>query len=82
MSEYVIYCDSACDIEPKVLKQWGVKFENLSYRFGDENKSYEDNELSPKDFYNRMRSGGVAKTAAVNAEKFASFNGSHGIFSR
>ena len=70
MSEYIIYCDSACDIAPEELEKWGVKFENLSYRFSDENKVYLDNEIAPKAFYDRMRKGGVAKTAAVNAEIF------------
>ena len=70
MSEYIIYCDSACDIVPEELEKWGVKFENLSYRFSDENKVYMDNEIAPKAFYDRMRKGGVAKTAAVNAEIF------------
>lgn len=70
MSEFVIYSDSACDIEPSVLAQWGVKCESLSYSFGDENKIYCDNELPAKSFYDRMRAGGVAKTAAVNAETF------------
>ncbi len=70
MSEYIIYCDSACDIEPKVLADWGIMHESLSYRFGDDNQSYLDNELAPKDFYDRMRKGGIAKTAAVNAETF------------
>lgn len=70
MSEYIIYCDSACDIAPETLLQWGVKHENLSYRFGGDGKTYLDNEIAPKEFYDRMRGGGVAKTAAVNAETF------------
>ena len=70
MNEYVIFCDSACDIEPQVLAEWGVELENLSYSFGDEDRIYMDNELAPKDFYDRMRAGGVAKTAAVNSETF------------
>ena len=70
MSRYVIYCDSACDIIPQVLEQWDVRFENLSYQFGGENKIYTDNEMAAGDFYDRMRAGGVAKTAAVNAESF------------
>ncbi|MBE6673330.1 MAG: DegV family protein [Ruminococcaceae bacterium] len=70
MNEYVIFCDSACDIEPQVLAEWGVELENLSYRFGDEEKIYMDNEVPPKFFYDRMRAGGVAKTAAVNSETF------------
>ena len=36
MSEYIIYTDSACDIAPEILKEWGVKYQNLTFRFVDE----------------------------------------------
>ena len=70
MNEYVIYCDSACDIVPEVLGEWGVKVACLSYHFSSESRNYLDNEIPAKDFYDKMRAGGVAKTAAVNAETF------------
>ena len=73
MSEYIIYTDSACDIVPEVLGKWGVKSESLSYFFtSDDTKKYLDNELPAHVFYDRMRGGGIAKTAAVNAETFRS----------
>ncbi len=73
MSEYIIYTDSACDIVPEVLEQWGVKSQSLSYFFtSEEAKKYFDNELPAPAFYDRMRGGGIAKTAAVNAETFRS----------
>ncbi|MBE6637978.1 MAG: DegV family protein [Ruminococcaceae bacterium] len=70
MQDYTIYCDSACDIIPEQLAQWGVKYQELSYRFGGDNNTYMDNDLHPKAFYDKMRAGVVAKTAAVNAETF------------
>lgn len=70
MSEFVIYTDSSCDIDPKLLSEWGVPYACLTLRFDGDEKEYADNELNPKEFYDRMRDGGVAKTAAINSEIF------------
>ncbi|MBO4228960.1 MAG: DegV family protein [Clostridia bacterium] len=71
MSKYVIFTDSACDIEPHLLQEWGCSFLPLTFRFDDYNQEFEDGGLNPRDFYAKMRSGSVAKTAAVNSERFA-----------
>lgn len=70
MSEYIIYTDSACDIAPEILKEWGVKYQNLTFRFVDEEREYQNDEMTPADFYACMRAGRVAKTAAINVETF------------
>lgn len=70
MKNYVIYTDSACDIPAEQLAQWGVKFCSLSLVFDDAEKEYRDGEIPFGDFYQKMREGGVAKTAAVNVETF------------
>ncbi len=70
MSDYIIYTDSACDIAPELLKEWGVKFQCLTFHFEGEDREYENNEMPPETFYSRMRAGMVAKTAAVNVETF------------
>ncbi len=70
MRDYVIYTDSACDISPAILKSWGVFFDELTFRFSDEDKEYSNSDMSVKDFYDRMRDGKVAKTAAVNSQTF------------
>ena len=70
MSEYIIFTDSACDIKPEILKEWGVESLPLTFRFSDEDHEYIDGEIDTADFYARMRAGGVAKTSAVNAERF------------
>ncbi len=70
MRDYVIYTDSACDIKPDMLNSWGVRFSELTFRFSDEEKEYSNSDISVKDFYDKMRNGGVAKTAAVNSEIF------------
>lgn len=70
MKNYVIYTDSGCDIKPELLKEWGVQCRSLTFRFTDEETEYSNNDMDIKTFYDRMRAGGVAKTAAVNAETF------------
>ena len=70
MSEYIIYTDSACDIDVVSLKEWNVKHVSLSLTFEDEGKVLLNDEVEPVAFYNRMREGAVAKTAAVNTESF------------
>ena len=71
MRDYVIFTDSACDIKPELLSQWGVPYRCLTFRFDGEDKEYSNDDMSVVEFYNKMRAGGVAKTAAVNAEAFA-----------
>lgn len=70
MSEYIIYTDSACDIAPELLKEWGVKYQNLTFHFVDEDREYQNEEMSPAEFYAHMRAGRIAKTAAINVETF------------
>ena len=71
MRDYVIYTDSGCDISPAKLAEWGVPYKSLTFRFNGEEKEYENGEMDIKAFYDKMREGGVAKTAAVNKEAFA-----------
>ncbi|MBQ4602906.1 MAG: DegV family protein, partial [Clostridia bacterium] len=70
MTDYIIYTDSACDIDVPSLKEWNVKHISLSLTFEDEGKVLLNDEVEPVAFYNRMREGAVAKTAAVNTESF------------
>ncbi|MBE6699974.1 MAG: DegV family protein [Ruminococcaceae bacterium] len=71
MRDYVIFTDSACDIKPELLAEWGVPYRPLTFRFDGDEKEYSNDDMSVVEFYNKMRAGGVAKTAAVNAEAFA-----------
>ena len=71
MNKFVIFTDSACDIKPEMLKEWGVAYESLTLRFNDESdKEYLDGSIDTNEFYQRMRGGSVAKTAAVNSATF------------
>lgn len=71
MKNYIIYADSACDIKPEMLAEWGVVYSSLTFRFTDDNKEYTDKDMPIKEFYDKMRAGAVAKTAAVNVDTFA-----------
>lgn len=70
MREYTIFTDSGCDISPSLLKEWGVKYLNLTFCFNGSGKEYTNEDMSVKEFYERMRKGESAKTSAVNSETF------------
>ena len=71
MRDYVIFTDSACDIKPELLAEWGVPYRCLTFRFDGEEKEYSNDDMSVAEFYSKMREGGVAKTAAVTPDAFA-----------
>ena len=71
MNEYVIFTDSACDIKPETLKAWGVGYDELTFRFDGEEKSYLNFEMPTSEFYGKMKGGAVAKTAAINPDAFS-----------
>lgn len=70
MNRFVIITDTACDISAELLKEWNVKEVDLTFHFEDDNVECEGREMPIKDFYTRMREGGVAKTAAINPDSF------------
>ena len=71
MSEYVIFTDSCCDISLELLAKWGVPYANMTFSFDGEDKEYIGTDISNHDFYDRMRQGAHARTAAINADTFA-----------
>ena len=70
MESYIIFTDSACDVKPEMLAEWGVGCRSLTFRFEGDEVEYSNEDMDIGTFYNRMREGGVAKTAAVNSETF------------
>ncbi len=70
MRDYVIYTDSSADISPDILKEWGVSSLSLTFRFSDSEREFSNSDMEIGEFYNKMRAGGIAKTAAVNSESF------------
>ncbi len=70
MNPYVIFTDTACDISPDLLTAWNIHYVSLTFRFTDSDQEYHEHDLPSHDFYDRMRAGGIAKTAAINMETF------------
>lgn len=70
MNNYVIFTDSCCDISPEMLAQWGVPYADMTFSFDGEDREYVSTDISNKEFYDRMRQGGHARTAAINADAF------------
>ena len=70
MNPYVILTDSACDIKQEDLEKWGVKFRELMFFFENDEAQYSNSGMSTKEFYQKMRDGGIAKTSAVNVSAF------------
>lgn len=70
MRDYVIITDSSCDIMPDLLAQWEVPFVSLTYKFDEDPASHGNFDLPFPEFYERMRKGSVARTAAANLDTF------------
>ena len=70
MCDYVIFTDSACDVSPELLAQWGVPYADMTFTFDGETKEYTNSDITHQEFYDRMRAGGHARTAAINADAF------------
>ena len=70
MNNFVIYTDSACDIKPEILLEWGVKYSPLSFKFASLDEEYTDSDMPASEFYRRMADGDIAKTSAVNPDTF------------
>ena len=70
MRDYVIITDSSCDISPELLAEWEVPFVSLTYKFDEDAASHGNFDLPFPEFYDRMRKGSVARTAAANMDTF------------
>ena len=71
MNNYVIFADSSCDLSNEMMVERGISSVSLSFRFDDLDKEYTNDGMNIKEFYDKMREGGVAKTSAANSETFA-----------
>lgn len=72
MRKYLIFTDSSADLPQEIREELDIRCLSLSVRFEGETSEYLNNEISPDAFYEKMRGGGVGRTAAVNKESFAS----------
>ena len=70
MNPYVIFTDSGSDVATDLLAEWGVRSQSLSFRFDGSEQEYASGDMPEKEFYDNMRQGKVARTAAVNQDAF------------
>lgn len=71
MAAYKIFTDSSSDLGDARLLSWGVPSLSLTFRFTDSETEYKNSDMSIGAFYEQMRSGRVAKTAAVSVGSFS-----------
>ncbi len=73
MSNYVIVTDSSCDLPAYLAEELELHSVPLAFLFGEKTYyNYPDNrEMSPKDFYDRLRGGEMATTNAINVGQAA-----------
>ena len=69
MADYVLFTDSTTDLTPELVAEMDVRV--LPMRFtldGAEYNNYPDNrELSPKEFYDKLRAGSMSTTSQINS---------------
>ena len=69
MNQYVIVCDSSCDLSEEQISKRGIYCVQLSFRFNGENEM-KCMDMSPDEFYSKMRNGLTAKTSGANTHEF------------
>lgn len=67
MNKFIITTDTACDLPDEYIKQHSLRLLPLYYTFGEDVYG-DDNVMESKDFYNKMRSGSMPTTMAVNTD--------------
>ena len=72
MSEFTILTDSSADLDAEMAQQLGVQVLPLTFTIeGSDYHNYPDNrEMDPHLFYEKLRAGQVATTAAVNMNQY------------
>ncbi len=70
MCNFQLFTDSACDLGLEILGKLNVKSVSLTLKFDGEDIELKNDEIIAKEFYDKMRQGGVAKTSAANIDAF------------
>ena len=72
MKDYVIITDSCCDLSPELAAKADVRIIPMILTLdGKEYRNYPDErEITSKEFYDKLRSGLTASTAAINMDIF------------
>ncbi len=72
MAEYILFSDSTTDLPMELVQELGVQIFPMTFTLnGTDYKNYPDNrELSPKEFYDRLRAGEMSTTSQINQADF------------
>ena len=70
MENYIIFTDTGCDLTTDLLNSWQIPSLDLTFRFNGDETEYFNSDMTLREFYDRMRAGGIAKTSAINMERF------------
>ena len=72
MSNYCIVTESTTDLSAQIAERFDISVIPMRFRVGDTDYlNYTDNrELSPKEFYDKLRNGETSTTSAVNMADF------------
>ena len=70
MSNFVIFTDCNADLPAHIRDAWDVQVVGQEFVFDGDETIYSTDDIDITAFYQRMRDGGVAKTAATNMDTF------------
>ena len=71
MKPFSILVDSSCDLPPEFIQEHGIDVLPMLFTLDD--REYPDGawlEITPKEFYEKLKIGGVAKTTQINPEEW------------
>lgn len=72
MSNFEIYTDSSCDLAKEMIEQYDLKVMQLEVTI-DDNPPVLNRDIDPKDLYDKLRDGAMAKTNAVTPGFFEEY---------
>jgi len=64
MSNFEIYTDSSCDLSNEIIETYNIQVMQLEVTI-DDNPPILNRDIEPKDLYDKLRTGAMAKTNAV-----------------
>lgn len=71
MNDYVIMTDSTIDLNADLAESLGLDVIRMMVCIDD--KTFSDNELTSKEFYNKLRNKSVSSTSQINPSTFAEY---------
>lgn len=71
MNDYVIMTDSTIDLNADLAKSLELSVIRMTVCVDD--KTFSDNELTPKEFYNKLRNKSVSSTSQINPSVFVEY---------